>query len=58
LLANPEEFFLLSHGKIMQATNVMTVVEILSKHSLDEEYIGQRGDPKWSTNEQVLQISS
>jgi linoleate 9S-lipoxygenase len=54
LLASPEKFFLQSHGKPSQATIVMTVVEILSKHAQEEEYIGQRLVEGWTNNNEVL----
>ncbi len=58
LLASPEKFFLQSHGKPSQATIVMTVVEILSKHAQEEEYIGQRLVEGWTNNNEVLSSSS
>jgi hypothetical protein len=36
----------------------MTVVEILSKHAQEEEYIGQRLVEGWTNNNEVLSSSS
>jgi lipoxygenase len=42
LMADPEAFFLSTIPSQVQATTVMAVVDSLSSHSPDEEYLGQR----------------
>ncbi|CAK9874762.1 unnamed protein product [Sphagnum jensenii] len=54
LLSSPEQFFLQSHGRPWQTTVVMAIVEILSKHAQDEEYIGESFIEGWTDNKQVL----
>lgn len=41
-LADPQKYFLLSLPSLLQATKYMAVVDTLSTHSPDEEYIGER----------------
>lgn len=54
LQEDPERFFLDSISNETQATSVMSTIEILSTHALDEEYLGQRQTPNWSNDERVL----
>jgi len=56
LLSSPEQFFLQSHGRPWQTTIVMAIVEILSKHAQDEEYIGESFIEGWTDNKQVLNL--
>ncbi|KAJ6825466.1 putative lipoxygenase 5 [Iris pallida] len=42
-LADPHRFFLSSLPSLTQTTTFMTVIDTLSTHSSDEEYIGERG---------------
>ncbi|KAG0566624.1 hypothetical protein KC19_7G078400 [Ceratodon purpureus] len=44
---NPEKFFLSTISNIPSTTTAMSVYEVLSAHSPNEEYIGQR-DPHWT----------
>jgi lipoxygenase len=46
-LANPQEFFLKSVPSQLQSVQLMAVVESLSTHSLDEEYLGSDTLPNW-----------
>ena len=34
----------------IQATKVMAVLDVLSNHSLDEEYLGDQVEPSWIEN--------
>ena len=54
LQKDPERFFLDSISNETQAASVMSTIEILSTHALDEEYLGQRQTPNWSNDERVL----
>lgn len=54
LQQNPERFYLDSISNETQATSVMSTIEILSTHALDEEYLGQRATPNWSNDARVL----
>lgn len=54
LQENPERFYLDSISNESQATSVMSTIEILSTHALDEEYLGQRSTPNWSNDPRVL----
>jgi len=51
---DPERFYLDSISNVLQATSVMSTLEILSTHALDEEYLGQRHTPNWSNDDKVL----
>jgi len=54
LQQDPERFFLDSISNLTQATTVMSTIEILSTHAVDEEYLGQRDTENWSNDERVL----
>nr|XP_010917138.1 putative lipoxygenase 5 [Elaeis guineensis] len=43
-LADPHRFFLSALPSLTQATTFMTVIDTLSTHSEDEEYLGERRD--------------
>ncbi|XP_008791914.2 putative lipoxygenase 5 [Phoenix dactylifera] len=43
-LADPHRFFLSALPSLTQATTFMTVIDTLSTHSADEEYLGERRD--------------
>lgn len=47
-LDKPEVTLLKCFPSQIQATTVMTVLDILSSHSPDEEYIGQTLEPSWA----------
>lgn len=44
-LADPHKFFLSALPSLTQATTFMTVIDTLSTHSSDEEYLGERKEP-------------
>ncbi|KAL5822354.1 hypothetical protein ACOSQ4_020254 [Xanthoceras sorbifolium] len=44
-LADPQKYFLLALPSLLQAAKYMAVVDTLSTHSPDEEYIGERQQP-------------
>ncbi|KAG8485638.1 hypothetical protein CXB51_018878 [Gossypium anomalum] len=44
---NPESSLLQCFPSQMQATKVMAVLDLLSNHSPDEEYIGEEMEPSW-----------
>ncbi|PON69732.1 Lipoxygenase [Parasponia andersonii] len=46
-LAKPEEALLQCFPSQIQATTVMAVLDILSNHSPDEEYLGKKMEPAW-----------
>lgn len=53
--SNPEEYFLKAVSTRTQAVIVMSILEILSTHANDEEYLGQRTEtPYWTSDERVL----
>ncbi|CAK9181814.1 unnamed protein product [Ilex paraguariensis] len=55
-VADPHGYFLLSLPTLSQATEFMAVIDILSAHSRDEEYIGQRHDlATWSGDPIILE---
>ncbi|TKY50042.1 Linoleate 13S-lipoxygenase 2-1 [Spatholobus suberectus] len=49
-LNNPEQAFLEGLPSQIQSTLVMVVLNLLSDHSSDEEYIGQYVEPSWVEN--------
>ncbi|KAF8393629.1 hypothetical protein HHK36_021874 [Tetracentron sinense] len=54
-LADPQRFFLTSMPSLLQATKYMAVVDSLSTHSPDEEYIGERQQPSiWSGDAEII----
>ncbi|KAG8389058.1 hypothetical protein BUALT_Bualt02G0189800 [Buddleja alternifolia] len=52
-LKRPEEFLLECFPSQLQATIVMAVLDVLSNHSPDEEYIGKEIQPYWAENKIV-----
>ncbi|KAF5745564.1 Lipoxygenase 3 [Tripterygium wilfordii] len=55
LLADPQKYFLLALPSLLQATKLMAVVDTLSTHSPDEEYIGERQQPSiWSGDAEII----
>lgn len=46
----PEQILLETFPSQIQATIVMAVLYLLSEHSPDEEYIGQKMEPSWAEN--------
>ncbi|KAH9326873.1 hypothetical protein KI387_007051 [Taxus chinensis] len=55
MLKDPEAFMLSNVSNPTQATTVMAVLELLSKHSTDEVYLGQvKGStPEWTDDEGI-----
>ncbi|KAG8389055.1 hypothetical protein BUALT_Bualt02G0189500 [Buddleja alternifolia] len=47
-LERPEEFLLQCFPSQLQATKVLTILDVLSNHSPDEEYIGEEIQPCWA----------
>lgn len=47
-IAKPERALLKRFPSQLQATRVMAVLDILSTHSPDEEYIGEKMEPSWA----------
>ncbi|KAF6146632.1 hypothetical protein GIB67_008918 [Kingdonia uniflora] len=55
-ISDPQKFFLLSLPSLLQATKFMAVVDTLSTHSPDEEYLGERTQPStWSGDTEVVE---
>ncbi|MCO5591989.1 hypothetical protein L7F22_045982 [Adiantum nelumboides] len=50
---NPEKFFLSTIPNHLQATTVMAVVDTLSSHSPDEEYLGTRARTNWTHDQKA-----
>lgn len=55
MLKNPESFLLKTLSSQGQAALAMATVEILAQHMIDEEYLGERNDPEWTSNSGVLE---
>eukprot|EP01018_Ginkgo_biloba_P006620 Gb_10646 [translate_table: standard] len=53
-VSNPQKYFLSSLPTLLQAINTMAVVDTLSTHSPDEEYLGQRHQSTWTSDLQVV----
>ncbi|KAJ3679572.1 hypothetical protein LUZ60_017583 [Juncus effusus] len=51
-LADPHRFFLSALPGLTQMTTFMTVIDTLSTHSKDEEYLGER-DENWTGDEEI-----
>lgn len=55
-LSDPQKYFLASIPSMLQATKYMAVVDTLSTHSADEEYIGERSNPSiWSGDAEIVE---
>ncbi|KAE8726092.1 Linoleate 13S-lipoxygenase 2-1 [Hibiscus syriacus] len=52
-MENPEAVLLECLPSKLQAARVMTVVNVLSYHSPDEEYIGETIEPSWEENPDI-----
>ena len=50
LLKKPEVELLKCFPSQIQATKVMAVLDVLSNHSPDEEYLGENMEPSWEEN--------
>ncbi|KAH7293764.1 hypothetical protein KP509_28G041300 [Ceratopteris richardii] len=47
---DPEKFFMSMLPNVEQATSTMSVVDTLSSHSPDEEYLGERAQTNWTND--------
>jgi lipoxygenase len=55
-LADPQKYFLCSLPSLLQSSKYMAVVDTLSTHSPDEEYIGERQQPSiWSGDAEIVE---
>lgn len=55
-MADPHKFFLSAVPSVLQTTKYMAVVDTLSTHSPDEEYLGDRHQPDtWTADEGVIE---
>jgi len=55
-VADPEKYFLSALPSRFQSTRFMAVIDILSTHSIDEEYLGERKDlSTWSGDSEILE---
>ncbi|KAL3647623.1 hypothetical protein CASFOL_008591 [Castilleja foliolosa] len=52
-LERPDQFLLKCFPSQLQATTVMVVLDILSAHSPDEEYIGKQIQPVWAEDKVI-----
>ncbi|XP_062154340.1 linoleate 13S-lipoxygenase 3-1, chloroplastic-like [Alnus glutinosa] len=54
--ADPQKYFLSALPGVLQTTKFMAVVDTLSTHSPDEEYLGERQQPStWSGDAQIVE---
>ncbi|KAK1302115.1 hypothetical protein QJS10_CPB12g01797 [Acorus calamus] len=57
-LADPQRFYLSSMPSLLQAINFMAVVDTLSTHSPDEEYLGERQQPStWTEDAEIVEAA-
>ncbi|XP_054791175.1 linoleate 13S-lipoxygenase 3-1, chloroplastic-like [Prosopis cineraria] len=55
-LADPQKYFLNAMSSLLQATKYMAVVDTLSTHSPDEEYLGERQQPSiWTGDAEMVE---
>ncbi|GMH00077.1 hypothetical protein Nepgr_001916 [Nepenthes gracilis] len=52
-LAKPEVALLKCFPSQIQATKVMAVLDVLSNHSPDEEYLGEQTEPSWAAEPDI-----
>ncbi|KAM1490433.1 hypothetical protein ACFXTO_033560 [Malus domestica] len=57
LKTDPEKAFLKTMTPELQTLLGMASIEILSRHSADEVYLGQRDSAEWTTDADILQAS-
>ncbi|KAH7681305.1 Linoleate 9S-lipoxygenase protein [Dioscorea alata] len=55
-IENPDKYFLEMIPDRLTTTLGVALVEVLSRHTGDELYIGQRGSTEWTNNDQVLKL--
>ncbi|XP_050285261.1 linoleate 13S-lipoxygenase 3-1, chloroplastic-like [Quercus robur] len=54
-LADPQKYFLSALPGVLQSTKFMAVVDTLSTHSPDEEYLGERTQPSiWTGDTEIV----
>nr|XP_009417696.1 PREDICTED: putative lipoxygenase 5 [Musa acuminata subsp. malaccensis] len=54
--ADPAKYFLSALPSLTQATTFLTVIDTLSTHSVDEEYLGERPDPyTWTGDGEMVE---
>ncbi|RVX16942.1 Linoleate 13S-lipoxygenase 3-1, chloroplastic [Vitis vinifera] len=57
-LNDPQRYYLSALPGVLQSTSFMAVVDTLSTHSPDEEYIGERNHPStWSGDAEIIEAS-
>lgn len=55
-IADPQKYFLNALPSLLQATKYMAIVDTLSTHSPDEEYLGERQQPSiWSGDAEIIE---
>ncbi|KAM1549405.1 hypothetical protein ACFX1Z_010460 [Malus domestica] len=57
LKTNPEKAFLKTFTPELQTLLGMATIEILSRHTVDEVYLGHRDTAEWTTDADILQAS-
>ncbi|KAF5463410.1 hypothetical protein F2P56_019327 [Juglans regia] len=57
LKTNPEKVFLKRFSSQLLTVIGMALIEVLSKHSSDEIYLGQRDTPEWTSDTKPLEAS-
>ncbi|KAJ6694316.1 hypothetical protein OIU85_005039 [Salix viminalis] len=55
LESNPDKFFLETITAQLQTLLGISLIEILSRHSSDEVYLGQRDTPEWTADKEPLE---
>lgn len=54
-VTNPQKYFVSSLPSLFQATKFMAVIDIISEHSPDEEYLGDRNDlSRWQGDPGII----
>jgi len=55
-ISDPQKYFLNALPSLLQATKYMAVVDTLSTHSSDEEYLGERQQPSiWTGDAEIVE---
>lgn len=55
-ISDPQKYFLSALPSVLQSTKYMAVVDTLSTHSPDEEYLGERQQPSiWSGDAEIVE---
>ncbi|KAK1297827.1 hypothetical protein QJS10_CPB14g00485 [Acorus calamus] len=53
LKEKPESAFMECYPSPLQAVEVIAVLAVLSHHNVDEQYLGEAGDPGWETEKEI-----